>query len=146
MSRVTLTTTRVTLSRLDFRVGGDGRYLCDHRSEGYPGKPGYNTYNYSLGAVPQANSSTLPQLGSPINGATSTGCGFASAGSGTYSSTLCLVDFSALTSNNLLAAEQGGCLEITATLPGNYQLYFCVQISGAPVAPWRSYLYERIFG
>ncbi len=44
-------------------------------AKGTPGKPGYNTYNYSLGAVPQANSSTLPQLGSPINGATSTGCG-----------------------------------------------------------------------
>jgi hypothetical protein len=80
-------------------------------------------------------------MGSPINGATTTGCGFATPGSGTYASNLCLVDFSSLTGNNLLAAEQksqGGsnsCLEMTATLPGNYQLYFCVAISGAPVAP-----------
>lgn len=106
--------------------------------KGTVGQQGTDTYQYTLEAVPQASSGTILQLGSPINNATSTGCGFATPGSGTYAPNLCLVDFSALTGNNLLAAEQGGsagCLEMTATLPGNYQLYFCVKISGAPLAP-----------
>jgi prepilin-type N-terminal cleavage/methylation domain-containing protein len=108
--------------------------------KGTSGQSSANTYQYTLEAVPQASSGTVPQMGSPINGATTTGCGFAAPGSGTYASNLCLVDFSSLTGNNLLAAEQNqngssSCLEMTATLPGNYQLYFCVKISGAPVVP-----------
>ncbi len=34
---------------------------------------------------------------------------------------------------------------MTATLPGNYQLYFCVQISGAPVAPSALPTYTNAF-
>lgn len=107
---------------------------------GTVGQASYNSYSYTLHAVPQESSGTVPQLGTPINGATTTGCGFATPGSGTYASNLCFVDFASLTGNNLLAAEQNqngtnSCLEMTATLPGNFQLYFCIKISGAPVAP-----------
>ncbi len=109
-------------------------------TSGTVGQASYNTYSYTLHAVPQASSGAVPQLGTPINGATTTGCGFATPGSGTYASNLCFVDFASLTGNNLLAAEQNqnginSCLEMTATLPGNFQLYFCIKIFGAPVAP-----------
>ncbi len=90
-----------------------------------------STFAYTLAAVPQS-SATIVTGGQPINTATTAGCGFAAAGSGQYSPYLCLVDFSALTGNNLLAAEQG-CLEMQVTLPNSDELYFCVGITGAPV-------------
>jgi hypothetical protein len=59
----------------------------------------------------------------------------ATAGSGPYAGNLCFVDFSALTGNNLLAAEEG-CLEMSVSLPQNQgTMYFCLGISGDPVAP-----------
>jgi prepilin-type N-terminal cleavage/methylation domain-containing protein len=102
-----------------------------------------STFSYTVAAVPQA-SATVVVGGQPINSSTQAGCGFASAGSGTYASTLCLVDFAALTGNNLLAAEQG-CLEMQVTLPGNDELYFCVGITGAPVAPATLPTYPEAF-
>lgn len=90
-----------------------------------------STYSYTLAAVPQA-SATIVTGGQAINSGTTAGCGFAAAGSGDYAPYLCLVDFSALTGNNLLAAEQG-CLEMQVTLPGKDELYFCLGITGTPV-------------
>lgn len=91
-------------------------------------------YLYTLAAVPQASAPVVSAGGSPITPATTTGCGFASPGTGTYASTLCLVDFSALTGNNLIAAEQG-CLELAVPLPGGSTFYFCIGITGTQVVP-----------
>ena len=102
-----------------------------------------STFSYTLAAVPQASATDVVG-GQQINSSTQAGCGFAAAGSGTYASTLCLVDFAALTGNNLLAAEQG-CLEMQVTLPGNDELYFCVGITGAPVAPAKLPTYPEAF-
>ena len=102
-----------------------------------------STFSYTLAAVPEASATNVVG-GQQINSSTQAGCGFASEGSGTYASSLCLVDFAALTGNNLLAAEQG-CLEMQVTLPGNDELYFCVGISGAPVAPASLPTYPEAF-
>lgn len=91
------------------------------------------SFSYTLLAVP-ANSASVIATGMPITPATTSGCGFASPGTGTYASTLCLVDFSFLTGNNLLAAQQG-CLETSVPLPGGSTLYFCIGITGTPVLP-----------
>ncbi len=102
-----------------------------------------STFSYTLAAVPQASATNVVG-GQQINTSTTAGCGFAAEGSGTYASSLCLVDFAALTGNNLLAAEQG-CLEMQVTLPGNDLLYFCVSISGAPVVPASLPTYPEAF-
>jgi prepilin-type N-terminal cleavage/methylation domain-containing protein len=91
-------------------------------------------YTYTLVAAPATNASAI-DLGGPISVNTTAGCGYASAGSGTYASSLCLVDLTALTGNNLVAATQG-CLEVSVPLPGGSTLYFCLGLSGAPVAPY----------
>jgi prepilin-type N-terminal cleavage/methylation domain-containing protein len=90
-----------------------------------------STFSYTLAAVPQSSATIVPG-GQALNSSTTAGCGFAASGSGQYAPYLCLVDFSALTGNNLLAAEQG-CLEMQVTLPGNDELYFCLGITGTPV-------------
>ncbi|HEV3268276.1 MAG TPA: CshA/CshB family fibrillar adhesin-related protein [Acidimicrobiales bacterium] len=89
---------------------------------------------YTLAAVPAASAAVTVANGAPITPATTTGCGFASPGTGTYASTLCFVDFSSLTGNNLLAAEQG-CLEMSVALPGGSTMYFCIGITGVAVYP-----------
>jgi hypothetical protein len=99
-----------------------------------------SNYPYTLVAVPEAASSAL-STGNPISSGADTGCGFATPETGTYASTLCLVDFSVLTGNNMLAATtSGGCttapgLDMSVTLPQNYQLYFCLNISGPQMIP-----------
>jgi hypothetical protein len=55
-----------------------------------------------------------------------------------------MVDFAALTGNNLLAAEQG-CLEMQVTLPENDELYFCLGIKGTPVYAARLPTYGAAF-
>lgn len=102
-----------------------------------------NTYCYTLAAVP-ASSGTVPSSGGPITVNTTTGCGFADPGSGAFASSLCLVDFTSLTSNNLLAAQQG-CLAVSVPLPGGATLYFCITISGTTVAPYRLPTYGQAF-
>lgn len=98
-----------------------------------------STFSYTLDAVPES-SATIVAGGQSISSATTAGCGFAASGSGEYAPYLCLVNFTALTENNLLAAEQG-CLEMQVTLPGNDELFFCLGITGAPVyaAPLPTY-------
>jgi prepilin-type N-terminal cleavage/methylation domain-containing protein len=98
-----------------------------------------SAFSYTLAAVPQS-SATIATGGQSINTSTTAGCGFAAPGSGQYAPYLCLVDFTALAGNNLLAAEQG-CLEMQVTLPENDELYFCLGIKGTPVyaAPLPTY-------
>jgi prepilin-type N-terminal cleavage/methylation domain-containing protein len=92
-----------------------------------------SNFSYTLDAVPAASTGVSAQ-GKPLSPAATAGCGFATPGTGYYASTLCLIDFSALTGNNLLAATSG-CLETSAPLPGGYTLYFCIGITGSPIAP-----------
>jgi len=92
-----------------------------------------SNFSYTLDAVPAA-SSGVNAPGKPLAPATTAGCGFATPGTGYYASTLCLIDFSGLTGNNMLAATSG-CLETSAPLPGGYTLYFCIGITGSTVAP-----------
>lgn len=90
------------------------------------------SFTYTLAAVPAASAAVTANPGGPITPSTAAGCGFATPGTGTYASTMCLVDFSALTGNNLLAAEQG-CLEMSVALPGGSTMYFCIGIVGVVV-------------
>lgn len=90
-----------------------------------------NPYLYTLAASP-ATSSSVVDTGAPLSPSTTTSCGFAAAGSGALASSLCFIDFSPLTGNNLLAAEEG-CLEMSVDLPGSYIMYFCLGIAGAPI-------------
>jgi prepilin-type N-terminal cleavage/methylation domain-containing protein len=92
-----------------------------------------SNYSYTLDAVPAA-SSGVSAAGKPLAPAATAGCGFATPGTGYYASTLCLIDFSGLTGNNLLAATTG-CLETSAPLPDGYTLYFCIGITGSPILP-----------
>ncbi|MGC1238377.1 MAG: hypothetical protein WA860_06270 [Acidimicrobiales bacterium] len=105
-------------------------------------EPGTNTpgaskgYTYTLVATPPA--ANLPSDNYvPITSSANAGCGYASTGSGTYASALCLVDFSALSANNgaLMVAARQGCVELSVPLPGGSTLYFCISITGAPVEP-----------
>jgi hypothetical protein len=91
-------------------------------------------YSYDLVATPPA-SNLLAGGGPPLTATTQAGCGYASPGSGSYASSLCLFDFSALSGNNMVAARQG-CVELAVPLPGGSNLYFCIAISGSPVAPY----------
>jgi type II secretory pathway pseudopilin PulG len=93
-----------------------------------------SNYSYTMVATPAA-ASAVSDTGSPITSSTSTTCGFASPGSGTYASTMCFVDFSPLTGAALSAATTtGGCLEMSVQLPEAYTLYFCINISGPILA------------
>jgi prepilin-type N-terminal cleavage/methylation domain-containing protein len=91
------------------------------------------TFAYTLSAVPIASAS-VPATGTVITPASTTGCHSASPGTGYYASTLCLVDFSSLTGNNMLAAQQG-CLQTAVPLPGGATLYFCLGLTGVTVKP-----------
>ena len=57
---------------------------------------------------------------------------------------MCLIDFSNLTGNNLLAAETG-CLEMEVDLPGGSKLYFCISISGVVIKPDTLPTWENAF-
>jgi hypothetical protein len=95
-----------------------------------------SNYDYTLLAVP-AGSAAAQTAGQPISATTTTSCGFATPNTGTYASTLCFVDFAPLNnSQNMAVATSGvGCgLEMSVALPSNYTLYFCIAISGNPLA------------
>ncbi len=92
-----------------------------------------NCYTYTLAAVPATSASSVT-FGAPITSSATAGCGFADPGSGPLASSLCLVDFSALTGNNLIAARQG-CLAVAVPLPGGATMYFCIGITGGSVIP-----------
>jgi prepilin-type N-terminal cleavage/methylation domain-containing protein len=96
---------------------------------------GANPYNYSLAAVPRASAPPNPLT--TVSTPTATKCQFATAGTGTYASSLCFVDFSPF--NPALAygateATSPGCQEMAATIPGtSFTMQFCLQIWGAAV-------------
>ncbi len=99
-----------------------------------PGQSSSSAYQYTLAAVPAAASPAISTGGQPITVSSTAGCNFATPGTGYYASSMCLVDFSSLTGNNLLAAESG-CLEMEINLPGGSKLYFCISITGTPIKP-----------
>jgi len=102
-----------------------------------------SNFSYTLDAVPAA-SSGVDAPGKPLAPATTAGCNFATPGTGYYASTLCLIDFSGLTGNNMLAATSG-CLETSAPLPGGYTLYFCIGITGTAVAAFPLPTWQNAF-
>jgi prepilin-type N-terminal cleavage/methylation domain-containing protein len=103
-----------------------------------------DTYSYTLAGVPADSVPVVAAGGSAFTPATTAGCNFASPGTGTYASDLCLVDFSGLTGNNLLAAEQG-CLETSVNLPGGSLMYFCIGITGTVVQPFALPTWQNAF-
>ncbi len=102
-----------------------------------------SNFSYTLESVPAA-STGVSAAGKPLAPATTAGCGFATPGTGYYASTLCFIDFTALVGNNMLAATSG-CLETSAPLPGGYTLYFCIGITGVPVAPFPLPTWQNAF-
>jgi hypothetical protein len=101
-------------------------------------------YPYTLVGSPVASTSTTNN-GTPVNSNSFTSCGFATPGSGALASTLCFVDFSKVTGAALLAAENGGCLEMSVSLVDQYTMYFCMSISGSTILPWYLPTYPQAF-
>jgi prepilin-type N-terminal cleavage/methylation domain-containing protein len=105
-----------------------------------------SNYSYNLDAVPASSSSSSNNTGgSPFTNTTNTSCGRPASGSGPLAGVLCLVDFSSLTGNNMIAATQGGCLEMSVSIPDGDTMYFCIGISGAPVTPYSLPTYCQAF-
>ena len=103
------------------------------------------SYTYTLISAPAASASA-PDTGAPVTAKSTTSCGNASNGSGTYANTLCFVDFAPLTGGAMLAATAANhCLEMSAALPGNFTLFFCINISGGQVAPYQLPTYPEAF-
>jgi prepilin-type N-terminal cleavage/methylation domain-containing protein len=103
-----------------------------------------NNYPYQLVGSPVASTST-PNNGSPINSKSTTSCQLATAGSGNLAPNLCFVDFSPVTGAALLAAQSGGCLEMSVALPNDDTMYFCLGLSGGKVLPWYLPTYPEAF-
>ena len=82
------------------------------------------SYQYTLAAVPAAATPDNSTGGSPVNFNSKSDCNFATPGTGYYATSLCFIDFSSLTANDLLAAESynattGVCgYQMAATLAG----------------------------
>jgi hypothetical protein len=97
-------------------------------------KSGTTGYQYTLVATPPSSNQLILQ-NAPFSQAAEAGCGYADVNSGTYASSLCFVDFSALNANNgvLMTAARSTCQELEVPLPGGSVLYFCIAFSGAPV-------------
>jgi len=93
-----------------------------------------NAFCYTLAAVP-AMSASSGSNGGPVSVNKTAGCGFASPGTGTFASSLCLVDFAGLSGNDMIAARQG-CLQMAVPLPSNATMYFCLGITGGTVAAY----------
>jgi len=91
-------------------------------------------YSYQLTAVPEATSTGASQVSavSPL-------CGFATAGTGTYASTLCFVDFSAYDDTPAPCPGYPGFQAIKGGIAGTpFTLSFCVNVSsvtraGSPI-------------
>ena len=97
------------------------------------------SYQYTLAGVPAASTPLNSAGGKPFNPTTTSGCNFATPGTGTYATSLCFIDFSSLNGNNMLAAESynpsaGVCgYQMATALPGGATLYFCLGITGGNV-------------
>ncbi len=99
-------------------------------------EPG-SSYPYTLFAVPRASSSSGQLSG--VAAPTTTSCGFTTPGTGTYSSTLCFVDFTKFLFNeynNATAGQQaqyGTCQNMTAAVANTpYTLSFCLRTTTTP--------------
>jgi prepilin-type N-terminal cleavage/methylation domain-containing protein len=96
---------------------------------------GTSAYAYKLVALPRA--SAPPNPATTVAIPTATNCGFATAGTGTYASSLCFVDFTAYDSTKAYSATRAtspGCQEMAATIPGtSFIMSFCLSVWGGPV-------------
>jgi hypothetical protein len=103
---------------------------------------------YTLISTP-VDSTSSTDAGSPLATQTNTKCEFASPNTGAYSNSLCFVNFSNVSGPALAQATGGGCLEMSVSLPNNYILYFCLQITaitaGSVVEPWYLPTYPEAF-
>jgi hypothetical protein len=98
-------------------------------------------YSYTLVGLPR--SSSPPNQPVTVSAPTGTSCGFATAGTGTYATTLCFVD---LSSYSPTAAAAPGCelMSATITLTG-YILTFCLQVTGGAVVAAGAPTYPEAF-
>jgi prepilin-type N-terminal cleavage/methylation domain-containing protein len=109
---------------------------------------GTSAYTYTLVGLPRA--SAPPNPPTTVSVPTATSCGFASAGTGTYASSLCFIDFSAYVANLSQAyssteATSPGCLEMAATIENSYKLSFCLSVWGSPVTAASFPTYPQAF-
>jgi len=86
---------------------------------------------YALSAVPKSN---LPpsEQGSPSSVTPTASCGFATAGTGTYASTLCFIDFSSYNASEATSGGQYFAVAITGT---PFTISFNLTTSGGAVGP-----------
>lgn len=90
-----------------------------------------SNFSYTLAAVPKSNL-PLSELGSLSTGNPTASCGFATAGTGTYASTLCFVDFSSYNQSDATSSGQAFSVAVDGT---PFTLSFDLTTSEAPVAP-----------
>jgi hypothetical protein len=88
---------------------------------------GSGPYAYTLAGTPRASTPANPPT--TVSVPTATNCGFATAGTGTYASSLCFVDMSGFSN------PTGGCQEMAASVEQSFTLNFCVSVTGTPVSP-----------
>jgi len=90
-----------------------------------------SNYSYTLAAVPKSN---LPpsELGSASLGDPTASCGFATAGTGTYASTLCFVDFSSYNQSEATSSGEAFSVAVDGT---PFTLSFDLTTSNGVVAP-----------
>jgi prepilin-type N-terminal cleavage/methylation domain-containing protein len=109
---------------------------------------GTSSYAYTLVGLPRASSPPNPLT--TVSVPTATSCGFATAGTGTYASSLCFIDFSAYVTNESQAysatqATSPGCLEMSATIEQTFKLSFCLSVWGSPVTAANFPTYAQAF-
>jgi hypothetical protein len=100
-----------------------------------------SSYPYTLVGLPR--SSSPPNQTVTVSAPTGTSCGFATAGTGTYATTLCFVDFS---SYSATAAAAPGCEPMSATITTTgYILTFCLQVTGGAIVASATPTYPEAF-
>ena len=106
-------------------------------------------YSFTLAASP-VNSVSSTTQGTPVSNSASSTCRAALPNTGSLSSTLCFVDFSLLNpqthpANWQQATNPSGCLNMSVSVGTTNTLYFCINISGAPVVPSPLPTYSQAF-
>jgi prepilin-type N-terminal cleavage/methylation domain-containing protein len=95
---------------------------------------GGSKYSYQLVALPGASSPASEQstVATP-----NSSCGFANAGTGTYASELCFVDFSPYSQTPVTCPGSPGYQQISAPIATTpYTLTFCLKVTGTAVQPF----------